>query len=136
MRRLIGGITVLFTLSFAGTVAAQEQKAKGAAGIRTEVEGIVNRSGVVEALDSLATASRPELERTLEALTATLNIFASRIANDPELRESAVRAAQGLVGVAEVVVVEQSNVLQEALRAAADRIGALPESEGAVPQLR
>jgi hypothetical protein len=136
MKRLIGGITVLVTLFFAGNVAAQEQKATGAEGIRAEVEGIVNRSGVVEALDSLATVSRPELERTLEALTATLNIFASRIANDPELRESAVRAAQGLVGVAEVVVVEQSGVLQEALRAAADRIGSLPRDAGAVPQLR
>jgi hypothetical protein len=136
MRRLTGGITVLITLFFAGNVAAQEQKATGAEGIRAEVEGIVNRSGVVEALDSLAVASRPELERTLDALAATLNVFASRIANDPDLRESAVRAAQGLVGVAEVVVVEQSNVLQEALRAAADRISSLPREEGAVPRLR
>jgi hypothetical protein len=136
MWRSICGFTVLVTLLFAGSVAAQEQKAKGAEGIRAEVEGIVNRSGVVEALDSLATASRPELERTLEALTATLNVFASRIAADPELRESAVRAAQGLVGVAEVVVVEQSSVLQEALRAAADRIASLPRDEGAVPRPR
>jgi hypothetical protein len=136
MRRSIGGMAVLFTLFFAGNSAAQEEKASGSEGIRAEVEAIVTQSGVVEALDSLATASRPELERTLEALTATLNIFASRIANDPELRESAVRAAQGLVGVAEVVVVEQSSVLQEALRAAAERIASLPSSEGAAPQPR
>ncbi len=136
MRRLIGAMTVLITLVFAGNVAAQEQKATGAEGIRAEVEAIVNRSGVVEALDSLATASRPELERTMEALTATLNIFASRIANDPALRESAARAAQGLVGVAEVVVVEQSEMLQEALRAAADRIATLPERDAAIPRRR
>jgi hypothetical protein len=129
-------MTVLITLVFAGNVAAQGQKATGAEGIRAEVEAIVNRSGVVEALDSLATASRPELERTMEALTATLHIFASRIANDPALRESAARAAQGLVGVAEVVVVEQSEMLQEALRAAAERIATLPERDAAVSRRR
>lgn len=82
---------------------------------------------VAVAVDSTATiAASPELDQALDQLTAALNGLVSRIANDPELRLAAAQAAQGMVGVAQIVVEEQSAVLQDVLRAAAREIEALP----------
>jgi hypothetical protein len=136
MKRMIGGLTVLLVLFSTHSAVAQQPAGAAGEGMRAEIEGIVERSGIRAAVDSIAVASAPEIERTLEELTGTLNVLASRIANDPELRVAAVRAAQSLVGVAQVVVVEQSSILQEALRAAADRIGNLPVPQEVAPQPR
>lgn len=75
--------------------------------------------------DSLRVDITPELQRTLDELAATLDRLGRRIANDPELRNSAVRAAQSFVGVAQLIVVQQADLLQEALRAASDRLATL-----------
>lgn len=75
--------------------------------------------------DSLTVDITPELQRTLDELAATLDRLGRRIANDPELRNSAVRAAQSFVGVAQLMVVQQADLLQEALRAASDRLATL-----------
>ena len=76
--------------------------------------------------DSLRIEITPELQRTLDELAASLERVGRRIANDPELRTSAVRAAQGFVGIAEVVVVQQAAILQEMLRTVSDRLATLP----------
>lgn len=70
----------------------------------------------------------PEIELTeaLGALAETLGALATRLANDPELRVNAVRAASSLVTVAQVVVEEQSDVIEETLRRAADMIADIP----------
>jgi hypothetical protein len=118
----------LLALALATPAAAQEKRDSSLETLRGEVENVVSGSGIVAVMDSIAVASTPELQRAMEGLTATLNAFAARVANDPELRTSALRAAEGLLGVAEVAVVEQSELIQEALRAAADRIATLPEA--------
>jgi hypothetical protein len=74
------------------------------------------------ARDSIRVHVSPELQRSLDELAATLDRLGRRIANDPELRTSAVRTAQSLVSVAQIVVVQQADVLQEALKAAAERL--------------
>ncbi|CAN5341884.1 hypothetical protein BH23GEM2_BH23GEM2_23780 [soil metagenome] len=76
--------------------------------------------------DSLRIEITPELQRTLDELAASLDRVGRRIANDPELRSSAVRAAQGFVGIAELVVVQQAAMLQEVLRTVSDRLATLP----------
>jgi hypothetical protein len=86
---------------------------------------------IAAAVDSAALAASPELEQALDQLTVALNGLVSRIANDPELRLAAAQAAQGMVGVAQIVVEEQSEVLQDVLRAAAEEIAALPGREPA-----
>jgi hypothetical protein len=119
------GVAVLLLALSAGHAAAQRAPADPRTGtVRTEVEEIVERSGVIPALEALAEAVAPELERTAEQLTVTLNALARRIADDPELRASALRAARGGVEVAETVVLEQTTTLQEALRALAERLEA------------
>jgi ABC-type transporter Mla subunit MlaD len=122
MNRIIVAAALSLVLFSADAAMAQERPAGTPDRVRADVEEIVERSGVVEALDALAAASTPELERTLDQLTATLNALTDRIVNDRELRVSAARAAQGMVEVANVVVVEQSHVLQDALRAAAEQL--------------
>jgi hypothetical protein len=124
MKNAAGVAVLLLTLS-AGHAAAQRAPADPRTGtVRTEVEEIVERSGVIPALEALAEAVAPELERTAEQVTVTLNALARRIADDPELRASALRAARGGVEVAETVVLEQTTTLQEALRALAERLEA------------
>jgi hypothetical protein len=136
MKHFLALLTLLLAVAFAQPAAAQQAPGGSVERIGEQMEKVVSGSGVVAALDSLATASAPELQRTLDELTATLNVFATRIANDPELRTSALRAAQGLLGVAQVAIVEQSDLLQEALRSAADRLATLPEAAGSEARVR
>jgi hypothetical protein len=122
MKHLAAGAGLLFVLASAGPVAAQQTPDRGVTDAATRIEQTIERSGVVPALEALATSVTPELERTVDELAATLNVLADRTARDPELRASATRAARGMVDVAEVVVVEQTSVLQQILREAADRL--------------
>jgi hypothetical protein len=85
----------------------------------------------VSAGDTIPPSASAELQQALEQLTATLNALADRISNDPELRIAAVRAAQGMVEVAHVVLVEQVDVVQDALRTAAERIGKIADPDPA-----
>lgn len=122
--KLISGGAALLLLIIASAPAAAQQRPQGATDtVMIEIEDAIARSGIVAALDSIAAASGPELEESLDQLAETLAIVGKRIAGDPQLRASAIRAAQGLTDVAQVVLVEQSRVLQEALRAAAERLG-------------
>jgi ABC-type transporter Mla subunit MlaD len=119
---MIMGVTVLLLLASVQPAWGQQPPKPGAA---AQVEQAIEASGLVPALEAVAAAATPELERALDQLSAALSGLAARIANDAELRLSAARAARGLADVAEDVVVEQSLQLQEALRGLAERIEAL-----------
>jgi hypothetical protein len=123
MKFISGGLALLL-IALAGTPAAAQQRPLGTPDTVTiELEDVIERSGLSAALDSIAAASAPELEASLDQLAQTLAIVGRRIAGDPQLRASAIRAAQGLTDVAQIVLIEQSRAVQEALRAAAERLG-------------
>jgi hypothetical protein len=129
MKPIIGGLAVVLAIVSARPAASQQPTVGGAERTRAEVEQIVERSGVRPALEAVAAAATPELERSLEQLAGTLSALATRIAGDPELRLSAARAANGLADVAHVVITEQAGLLREVLRAAAERLATLPPAE-------
>src|SRR5215210_3200539 len=74
--------------------------------------------------DTLDIRPSPELQRSLDDLAAAVHALALRITSDPELKAAAIQVATGLVTTAHQVVTEQSVVIQEALKTAADRIAA------------
>jgi hypothetical protein len=82
--------------------------------------------------DSLNLKPSPELQKSLDDLAAAMQALAVRIATDPELKAAAMHVASGFVTTAQQVVVEQSAVLQEALKTAGERIAA----QQSVPQQR
>jgi hypothetical protein len=122
-------------LCFAPDAAAQRE-ADDTRRPGDRVERVLDESGIVVALDSLAVAARPELERTIDEFGAALGALAARITGDRELRESGLRAALGLLDVAQIVVVEQSVLLEEAIRATAERITVLSDTTPAAPEPR
>lgn len=74
--------------------------------------------------DSVKLKPSPELQKSLDELAAAVQALALRIASDPELKAAAMQVASGFVNTAQQVVSEQSGVIQEALKTAADRISA------------
>jgi hypothetical protein len=74
--------------------------------------------------DSVKLKPSPELQKSLDELAAAVQALALRIASDPELKAAAMQVASGFVHTAQQVVSEQSGVIQEALKTAADRISA------------
>lgn len=81
----------------------------------------------IQATDSVKLKPSPELQKSLDELAAAVQALALRIASDPELKAAAMQVASGFVNTAQQVVTEQSVVLQEALRTAAERIAAQSE---------
>lgn len=115
-------LTVLVTLVTAGSAAAQVADTASARDLEAEVQEVVEQSGVVPALESVVTEVGPELQQALARLAVTLTGVGERMANDPEVRESALRGAEGMVQLAQVVVEERSDMLIEVLRGAADQL--------------
>lgn len=74
--------------------------------------------------DSVKFKPSPELQKSLDDLAASVQALAHRIASDPQIRSDAMRVASGLVTTTQRVVAEQSVVIQDALKTAADRIAA------------
>ena len=74
--------------------------------------------------DSVTLKPSPELQKSLDDLAAAMQALAVRITTDPELKAAAMHVASGFVTTAQQVVVEQSAVLQEALKTAGERIAA------------
>jgi len=74
--------------------------------------------------DTLDIKPSPELQQALDDLAAAVQALARRITSDPELKAAAIQVASGMVTTAHQVVSEQSGVIQEALKTAADRISA------------
>jgi hypothetical protein len=74
--------------------------------------------------DSVKLKPSPELQKSLDDLAAAVQALALRIASDPELKAAAMKVASGFVSTAQQVVTEQSVVLQDALKTAAERLAA------------
>jgi len=110
--RLIRSILALASFAVVVPVAAQTPTAKSPAKTGT----------TIQVGDSLDLKPSPELQKSLDELAAALQALALRIANDPQLRAAAVQVATGFVVTAQQVVSEQSVVIQEALKTAAERI--------------
>jgi hypothetical protein len=72
--------------------------------------------------DSVAFQPSPELQKSLDELAASLQALAHRVATDPQLHAAAIQLASSFVTTAQQVVNEQSGVIQEALKTAAQKI--------------
>jgi hypothetical protein len=81
----------------------------------------------IRSADSVKLKPSPELQKALDELAAAVQALALRITSDPELKAAALQVASGFVNTAHQVVSEQSGVLQDALKTAADRISAQSE---------
>ena len=79
--------------------------------------------------DSLNLKPSPELQRSLDELAVAVQALAIRITSDPELKAAAMQVAAGFVTTAHQVVTEQSVVIHEALKTAADRIAAAQSAQ-------
>jgi hypothetical protein len=117
MIKRVALLLVLFAALVAASAARSQQpagKSSGSAkgGARTQVS------------DSVKFKPSPELQKSLDELAASIQALAQRIANDPQIRSDAMRVASGLVTTTQRVVAEQSVVIEEALKTAADRIAA------------
>jgi predicted transcriptional regulator len=84
--------------------------------------------------DSVSFKASPELQKSLDELAASIQTMALRIANDPELRAAAMQVASGFVASAQQVVDEQSDVLQEALKTAAEKIAKAQAAQRRAPK--
>jgi len=76
------------------------------------------------ARDSVVLKASPELQKSLDQLAASIQALAQRIASDPEIKTAAMNVASGFVTTAQQVIAEQSGVLEEALKKAAQQINA------------
>ena len=109
--RFIRSIIALAFLAVALPVSAQVQEKHPANSLIT-----------IRTNDSLDLRTSPELQKSLEELGAAVQALALRIANDPQLRSAALQVATGFVTTAQQVVAENSTAIDEALKAAAERI--------------
>lgn len=132
MKRL-SSLAFLVMMFWTHSAAAQEPADSARARPMDEVQGVIEDSGIEAAIDSIAMSATPELQEALDQLAETMSVIADRIANDPELRTSALRAAEGVVELAQVVVAEQSDVILDVLREAADRISTDSRAEEPEP---
>jgi hypothetical protein len=115
---MIKRVALLLVL-FAALVAASAARSQQPSG---KSSGPVKPRSHVE--DSVNFKPSPELQKSLDDLAASVQALAQRIASDPQIRSDAMRVASGLVTTTQRVVAEQSVVIQEALKNAADRIAA------------
>lgn len=72
--------------------------------------------------DSVTFKASPELQKSLDDLAASVQALAVRLANDPQLHAAAMQLASSAVATAQQVLSEQSVVLQEALKTAAQKL--------------
>lgn len=81
-----------------------------------------SKTAIVQKNDSLHIKASPELQKSLEELGQAVQALALRIANDPQLRAAALQVATGFVNTAQQVVAENSTIIEEALKTAAEGI--------------
>jgi hypothetical protein len=111
--------------------------ALGAASAARSQQPVEKASDPVKRLhpaDSVDLKISPELKKSLDDLAASVQALAQRIASDPKIRSDAIKVASGLVTTAQRVVTEQSVVLQEALKTAADRISTAQPAQTTPPK--
>jgi hypothetical protein len=87
------------------------------------------KKGNAQPGDTVDLKVSPELQRSLADLAMAVQALAERIASDPQVKAAAMQVATGMVTTAQQVVSEQSVHIQEALKAAAERISAAQSSE-------
>src|SRR3954471_21812680 len=109
MRR-IALLFVLVTCLAAASAARSQQPASSHAKVAAKDSGVFKPS--------------PELQKSLDQLAASVQALAQRIASDPEIKTAAMNVASGFVTTAQQVIAEQSGVLEEALKKAAQQINA------------
>jgi hypothetical protein len=78
----------------------------------------------VRTADSVSLKPSPELQKSLEDLAEAMQSLALKITSDPEIKAAAIHVASGFVTTAQQVITEQSGVIQQALKTAADKISA------------
>jgi hypothetical protein len=120
MKRL--ALLLVLCAAFAATSAARSQ------------QPVTARNQRVARPDSVKLEPSPELKQSLDDLAASVQALVNRIKSDPQLRADAIHVASGLVGTAQQVVTEQSAVLQEALKTAADKISAAQPPLNSAPK--
>ena len=118
MIKRIALLLVLFAAVAASAARSQQPAGKPSAAAKSRA-----------ADDSVKFKPSPELQKSLEELAASVQALAQRIASDPKIRSDAIRVASGLVNTTQRVVTEQSVVIQDALKTAADRIAAAQSAQ-------
>jgi hypothetical protein len=118
MIKRIALLLVLFAAVAASAARSQQPAGKSSAAAKPRTVD-----------DSLKFRPSPELQKSLEELAASVQALAQRIASDPKIRSDAIRVASGLVNTTQRVVSEQSVVIQDALKTAADRIAAAQSAQ-------
>jgi hypothetical protein len=112
MKRIAILLVLLIGLASTSAARSQQPSTPSAARPKPTVE------------DSVSFKPSPELQKSLEDLARAMQTLAQRIASDPEIKTAAVNVASGFVTTAQQVVAEQSVVIQQALKTAADKIAA------------
>jgi hypothetical protein len=97
--------------------------------ITTHAQATQSPAATIQLKDSLDLKASPELQKALDSLAAAVQALAVRVATDPQLRMAAIQVASGFVLTAQQVVTEHSDVLQEALKTAAERIATVQTIE-------
>jgi hypothetical protein len=120
MKRIALLLVLVAGVATTSAARSQQPTAKAPAGKET-----------VPSADSVKLKPSPELQKSLDELAAAVQALAHRIASDPELKAAAIQVASGLMTTAHQVVTEQSVVLQDALKTAAERISAQSEQQRA-----
>lgn len=118
MRRI--ALLIVLVVGLAAASAARSQQP--ATGDRSKPATTVT--------DSVVFKPSPELRKSLDELAASIQALAQRIATDPEIKTAAMNVASGFVITAQQVIVEQSGVLEEALKKAAQQINAQKDQLG------
>lgn len=86
--------------------------------------------------DSVSFQASPELQKSLDQLAASVQALATRVATDPELHAAAIQLASSFVATAQQVVSEQTVVLEEALKTAAQKISESQAAHQPTPKKR
>ena len=84
--------------------------------------------------DSVVFKPSPELQKSLDELSAAVQALAKQITSDPEIKTAAMNVASGFVTTAAQVIAEQSIAIEEALKTAADRINAAQKTQRTAPK--
>jgi len=84
--------------------------------------------------DSVVFKPSPELQKSLDELSAAVQALAKQITSDPEIKTAAMNVASGFVTTAAQVIAEQSVAIEDALKTAADRINAAQKNQRTTPK--
>jgi hypothetical protein len=118
-------LLVVLAAAFAAIPTARSQQPTGK-------PGASSKKGAQDP-DSVSFKPSPELQQSLEDLAASVQALAARIASDPKVRADAMRVASGLVSTAQQIVTEQSGVIEQAIKTAADKIEAAQAAHSPPP---